>query len=161
MGTVATARRAGRTVRRAARDSVARFRSATEMREVLDHVLTEVDSDQRAGVLLRATGLRMRFRFPDLDTVLNLAASEDPHHHLRWSFQDPAGWQSRLDLTMDSEVANGYLQGRESLAVAIARGRVRCRGEARTALLYLPAARLLVDPYRRVIRAGYPHLSLD
>ena len=43
---------------------------------------------------------------------------------------------------MDSATANGYLQGRESLAVAIARGQVRCSGDLKTALVYLPALRL-------------------
>ena len=48
---------------------------------------------------------------------------------------------------MTAEVANRYLQGRESLAIAIARGQVGCRGVA-DALLYLPAARLICEPYR-------------
>jgi len=161
MDTAVTAGQGERTTRRTARGAVARFRSGRELRDVLDRALAEVDADDRAGSLLRATGLRMRFRFPDLDLVLNVAASDDPDHHLRWSFDDLVDWQPRLELTMGSEVANGYLQGKESLAVAIARGRVRCRGEARAALLYLPAARLIVEPYRRVVRAEYPHLALD
>ena len=51
---------------------------------------------------------------------------------------------------MSAEVANRYLQGRESLAIAIARGQVRCRGESRAALAYLPAARL----HLRAVPAG-------
>jgi hypothetical protein len=61
---------------------------------------------------------------------------------------------------MDSATANAYLQGKESLAVAIARGKVRCSGESRVALLYLPALRLVVEPYRRLVRERYPHLAL-
>ena len=61
---------------------------------------------------------------------------------------------------MDSEVANRYLQGKESLAIAIARRRVRCRGESKVALLYVPAMRLLCEPYRRVVAAEYPHLAI-
>ena len=59
---------------------------------------------------------------------------------------------------MPAAVANRYLQGRESLAIAIARGEVSCKGEPRTALLYLPAARLLGEPYRRVVEAEFPAL---
>ena len=59
---------------------------------------------------------------------------------------------------MSADIANRYLQGRESLAIAIARGQVRSRGEARAALRYLPAARLICEPYRRVIEADYPDL---
>ena len=81
--------------------------------------------------------------------VLNVAAGDDPDHPIRWSFDGRPRWSPRLELEMDSEVANAYLQGRESLAIAMARRRVRCRGEARVALLYLPAIRLICEPYRR------------
>ena len=57
---------------------------------------------------------------------------------------------------MDSDVANRYLQGRESLAIAIARGQVAVRGDSRIALLYLPALRLICEPYRRVVETEYP-----
>ena len=60
---------------------------------------------------------------------------------------------------MSAEVANRYLQGRESLAIAIARGQVRCRGGSRAALPYLPAARLICEPYRRVVEAEFPDLA--
>ena len=60
---------------------------------------------------------------------------------------------------MTSEVANRYLQGRESLAIAIARGKVRCEGDSRSALLYLPAVRLLCEPYRRIVANGFPALA--
>jgi hypothetical protein len=56
-------------------------------------------------------------------------------------------------------VANRFLQGRESLAIAIARGRARYRGESHGALLGLPATRLLCEPYREVVRSGFPELA--
>jgi hypothetical protein len=134
--------------------------AAGEFRDLLDEVLTDVDADAKAGSLLRAAGLRMRFRFPDLGMVLNVAPSEDPGHHLRWAFSDDVDWEPKLDLTMDSQVANAYLQGRESLAIGIARGRVRAEGDTRCALLYVPALRLVVDSYRRQIRLRHPHLVI-
>jgi hypothetical protein len=136
-------------------------RSGAEFRELLDRALTEVDSDDRAGTLLRATGLRLRFEFPDLDLALNVAATEGGEHHVRWAFADSAEWEPKLELRMDSGVANAYLQGRESLAIAIARRQVRCSGESRVALLYVPAIRLLSVPYRRIVEAEYPHLALE
>jgi len=133
---------------------------ADEFRDLLDEVLADVDADDKAGSLLRAAGLRMRFRFPDLGMVLNVAPSEDPDHHLRWAFSDAVDWEPRLDLTMDSQVANAYLQGQESLAIGIARGRVRAEGDTRCALLYVPALRLVVDSYRRQIRLRHPRLVI-
>ena len=132
--------------------------SATEFRELLDAALTELDADEKAGPLLRAAGLRMRFDFSDLGMVLNVAASEEPSHHLRWEFSDAVDWEPKLNLRMDSRIANAYLQGKESLAIAIARGRVRFNGDTRCALLYVPALRLVVGPYRRLVRQEYPHL---
>ena len=44
--------------------------------------------------------------------------------------------------------------------MAIARGQVQCAGDARSALLYLPAAKLITDPYRRLVAAEYSHLAL-
>ena len=61
---------------------------------------------------------------------------------------------------MTSEVANRYLQGRESLAIAIARGRVRVSGEAGAALRCLPATRLIAERYRSVVESDYPSLAV-
>ncbi len=61
---------------------------------------------------------------------------------------------------MDSATANAYLQGRESLAVAIARGQARCSVEPEVALEYLPALRMMMEPYARWVRRLYPHLAL-
>jgi hypothetical protein len=132
--------------------------SATEFRELLDEALSELDADEKSGPLLRAAGLRMRLEFPDLELVLNVAASEEPAHHLRWDFSDAVDWEPKLNMSMDSRIANAYLQGKESLAIAIARGRVRFSGDTRCALLYVPALRLVVAQYRRLVRREYPHL---
>jgi len=134
--------------------------SAEELRELLDHTLTELDRDDRLGPLIRATGMRLRLECPDVGLVLNVAASDSPDRHLRWAFTDDVDWEPRLELQMASDVANAYLQGKESLAVAIARGKVRCKGESKVALLYLPATRLIVEPYRRTVRELHPELVL-
>lgn len=137
------------------------FGSAKEMHEILDRVLTLVDGDQRAGPLLRATGMRLRLEVPDLKLAANIAASEDPEHCIAWSFAARPPWEPRLELRMGSAVANAYLQGAASVPVAIARGQIQCAGDARAALLYLPAAKLITDPYRELITAEYPHLVID
>jgi hypothetical protein len=129
-------------------------------RELLDRTLSEIDADERAGPLLRATGLRVRFRFPDLELALSVAPSEQGGHHLRWTFSEDAEWEPRVELSMSSQVANGYLQGRESLAIAIARGRVSYRGDTRCALHYLPAMRVVVDAYSRLVREVHPELVI-
>ncbi len=127
-----------------------------DFRAALERALAEADRDERIGPRLRATRMRLRFEFPDCGMVLNVAAESDSE--LRWAFSDEADWRPQLELRMDSAVANRYLQGRESLAIAIARGRARCLGSSRVALLCLPAARLICEPYRRVIEQSFPEL---
>jgi hypothetical protein len=131
---------------------------AATFKDLLGRTLSEIDADQRAGAMLEATGLRMRLRFPDLGLSLSVAPSEERGHHLRWTFSERAGWKPKLELTMSSQVANSYLQGGESLAIAIARGRVRLSGDTRCALRYVPAMRVVVEAYRRLVRAEHPEL---
>ena len=120
-----------------------------------------VEDDDTAGTLVRATSMRLRLEITDRSLVLNLAPSEEPERKLRWAFDADIDWEPKLRIWMDSATANRYLQGRESLAIAIARGRVRCEGDARAALLYVPAMRFLIEPYRRLVKERYPDLALD
>src|SRR4029450_10322824 len=109
----------------------ARFASADQMREIVDRVLARINDDDTAGPLLRATGMRLRLNCPDLGLAVNIAASRDPDPPIEWTFDERPGWEPRLELTMNSAVANAYLQGRASVPVAIARGEIRCSGDAR------------------------------
>jgi hypothetical protein len=145
------------TVRTAAAPVGAGAVRPDEFRAALEQTLRAVAADDRLSPLINAAQLQLRFSFPDSGLVLNLAAGESGEG-LRWSFGDDVEWRPKLELEMDSDVANRYLQGSESLAIAIARGQARFRGESRVALLYLPAARLLCEPYRRVVAAEFPDL---
>jgi len=133
---------------------------ADDFRGALEAALAAADADERIGPTLRATGLRVRMRFPDAGLVLDLGVAEAGEGHLRWSFAGDPGWEPKLELEMDAMLGNRYLQGAESLAIAIARRKARLRGESRVALRYVPAARLLVEPYRRVVRERYPQLAV-
>ena len=153
MGTAAVALRG--------REETTAFRSPAELREVLDALLAELDTDERLGPLLRSARLRLRLEFTDAGLALNLASSANDEHNVEWSFAARPPWRPNLTLAMDSAVANRWLQGAESIAVAIARGRARCGGDGRAALAFLPLARLLREPYERLIGASYRHLELS
>jgi hypothetical protein len=133
--------------------------TAEEFREVLDRALAELDADERLGPLLRAAGLAVRIELTDLNLVVRITTSEAEGHHLRWRFED-GGEPAKLELRMDSATANAYLQGKESLAIGLARRKVRCSGSSRVALFHLPALGLIVEPYRRLVRERFPHLAL-
>jgi hypothetical protein len=136
------------------------FASAGELREVLTRLLSEVDRSSELGGRLRSERLSYRYVFTDLGLTLDVASSDDDAHNVRWSFDEQPGWEPQLTLEMNSEIANRYLQGRENIAIALARGRIRCSGGARAALTLLPTSADLSAVYRDVLERHYPHLLL-
>ena len=139
------------------------YRSAEELREVLDALLKEIDGDPDLGPRLRSANLPHRAVYPDLGVVLNLAAAPDLGGHcLRWNFSEDVDWTPALTLEMDSRIANRYLQGRVNFAIAVARGEIRVScTEAAAAMAYLPASLGLISRYRAIVEADYPHLLID
>lgn len=133
---------------------------AAELRGALERVLGELDADDRVGPLLRAAELRVRITLTDLAQSVLLCPPELPEHNLRWSFEGsrPVGSLEALELEMTSALANRWLQGSESLPVAIAQGRAQVRGRPASVLAFLPALRLVAEPYRRLVEAEFPAL---
>jgi hypothetical protein len=137
------------------------FRSAQELREILDVVLSDIDADPEDGPRLRGCACPLQFEFTDLKLVLNLLPAERGKHWVRWNFKR-SGANPKLRLSMDSEFANRLMQGRENPAIAIARGRLRTRVEDAGAVLrFFPAVKPLFSRYREVVSDRYPHLALD
>jgi hypothetical protein len=145
----------------AVKEAEATFSSAGELREVLEKLLRRIDGDPEIGAKLRSTHVPHRYEAPDLGVVLNVADSEEGAHFLRWSFSDDIPWEPKVRLTMASGVLNRFLQGTENFPIAVARRRMRCAGEAKAALAFLPVARALAQPYRELLASEYPHLLLD
>jgi hypothetical protein len=63
-------------------------------------------------------------------------------------------------MTMSSEVANRYFQGKENVAIAIARRRIKAGGDVKAALQIIPITKPLFSRYREMISADYPHLAV-
>jgi len=61
-------------------------------------------------------------------------------------------------MTMDSDVANRYFQGRENVAMAIARRRIKSSGDVKKALALVPITKPVFAKYRAMLEADYPHL---
>ena len=137
------------------------FSSKEELREVLDRLLTDIDGDPVVGPKLGSTRVPHRFVFTDLDFAVDISPSERGDHALRWDFSDHAESKPVLTMEMESGVANRYLQGKENLAIALARGRIRISYvEARAALSLLPTNLELIARYSEIIERDYPHLAL-
>jgi SCP-2 sterol transfer family protein len=135
------------------------FNSAKEFREVMDQVFTMMSTDPEIGPKLRDAETPQRFEFPDVDLVVNVTYAEDGgEQNLRWEWTDDVPWEPEVKMTMDSEVANRYFQGKENVAMAIARRRIKTSGNVKKALALIPITKPIYERYRALLEEKYPHL---
>src|SRR5215467_5527472 len=115
------------------------FESVREFKTVLDRAFELMDSDPDMGPKLRDADVPQRFEFPDLDLVMNVrAARADEDHNIVWSWIDDLDFEPKVTMTMSSETANRYFQGKENIALAIARRRIKSKGDVRASLKLIP-----------------------
>ena len=135
------------------------FESSQEFRDVIDKVFTMMSTDPDMGPKLRDAETPQRFEFPDLDLVVNITHNEDgTDDNLRWEWTDDVDWEPEVQMTMDSEVANRYFQGKENIAMAIARRRIKTSGNVKKALALIPITKPVYARYRSMLETEYPHL---
>ncbi|HWD84800.1 MAG TPA: hypothetical protein VG321_03540 [Solirubrobacteraceae bacterium] len=138
----------------------ATFSSAQEFREVMDRTLEMMSSDPAVGPQLRDADMPQRFEFPDLEMVVNIRSGVDSEPNLAWEWTDEVAWEAKVRLTMSSEIANRYFQGKENMAIAIARRRIKADGDVTAALTIIPLTKPVFARYREMIVADYPHLEV-
>lgn len=137
------------------------FRSAAELREVMDRIFTMMSEDPEMGPRLRDADVPQRFEFEDLDQVVNIRAARGGEaQNLHWQWTDEVDWQPKVRMKMSSEVANRYFQGRENVPLAIAMRRIKAGGDIRAALALLPITTPVFARYRALVAAEYPHLEV-
>jgi hypothetical protein len=136
------------------------FESDTQFREVMDRTFALMSEDPDMGEQLRAADVPQRFEFPDADLVVNIrAAREGEAGNLHWEWSDDVDWEPRVRMTMATETANRYFQGKENVAMAIARRRIKTGGDVRAALEILPITKPVFERYLAMVRSEYPHLE--
>jgi hypothetical protein len=127
----------------------------------MDRVFTLMSEDPSMGPKLRDADVPQRFEFDDLDLVVNIRAGHpDEGANLHWEWTDDVDWSPKVRMKMSSEVANRYFQGRENVAVAIARRRIKTGGDIKAALALIPITKPVFDQYRAMVAAEYPHLEV-
>jgi hypothetical protein len=139
---------------------MAGFTSAEEFREVMDRTFALMSDDPEMGPSLRDADTPQRFEFTDLDLVVNVRAGGPGEPNLAWEWSDDVDWEARVKMSMSSETANRYFQGKENIAVAIARRRIKAGGDVKAALAIIPITKPLYARYREMVAADYPHLEL-
>ena len=137
----------------------ATFQSAQELREVMDRVFTMMSEDREMGPRLRDAEVPKRFEFDDFDLVVNVRTGRPGEpENLRWEWSDDVDWEPRVLMSMSSETANRYFQGKENVVTALARRRIRSRGDVKAALALMPIVKPIHARYRELVAAEYPHL---
>jgi hypothetical protein len=136
------------------------FTSPKEFREVIDRTFSIMSEDPDMGPKLRDADTPQRFEFTDLDLVVNIRAGAPGGPNLVWEWSDDIDWEPRVKMAMSSETANKYFQGKENVAIAIARRRIKAGGDVKAALAIMPITKPLFARYREMVAADYPHLEL-
>ena len=139
----------------------AEFESAREVREVIDEVFRMMDADTDMGPKLRDADCPQRFEFSDVDLVVNIrAATPEEAGNLHWEWSDDVDWKPKVQMTMSSEVANRYFQGKENVAMAVARRRIKTSGDMKAALALIPITKPVYAQYRDYVEREKPHLKV-
>jgi hypothetical protein len=137
------------------------FESPEEFVEVMDQIFSMMDEDPEMGPALRDADVPQRFEFSDMDMVVNIrAATDDEEGNLYWEWTDDVDWEPRVRMTMSSETANKYFQGKENVAMAIARRRIKTGGDVKAALALIPITKPIFERFRDLAAAEYPHLRV-
>ena len=137
----------------------ASFQSPDELKEVLDKTFAIMSEDPEMGPKLKDADTPQRFEFDDVDLVVNIrAAREGEEGNLSWKWTDEVDWEPRVRMTMSSETANRYFQGKENIAMAIARRKIKAGGDVKAALALIPITKPVYGRYRALVEAEYPHL---
>ncbi len=138
----------------------AAFESVDEFREVIDKTFGMMSNDPEMGPRLREADTPQRFEFPDVNLVVNVRAGQMGEPNLVWVWSDKVDWEPTVRMVMTSEIANRYFQGKENVAIAIARRRIKAAGDLKAALAILPLTKPVFARYQAMIAAEYPHLRV-
>ena len=137
------------------------FRSSDEFREVMDKIFALMNEDPEMGPKLKDADTPQRFEFDDVELVVNIRATRvGEEGNLTWVWTDQIEWEPRVRMTMSSDTANRYFQGKENVAMAIARRRIKAGGDVKAALALIPITKPIYDKYRALVEANYPHLAV-
>jgi hypothetical protein len=135
------------------------FDSSKEFKAVMDRVFGMMDDDPAMGPKLRDADVPMRYDFEDVDLVVNIRATRPGEEgNLHWEWTDEVDWEPRVKMAMSSETANKYFQGKENVAMAIARRRIKSGGDVKAALALMPITKPVFARYRAMLEEEYPHL---
>ncbi len=127
---------------------------------MIDRAFSLMRDDSEIGSKLRDADVPQRYEFTDLGLVLNVRPGAAGEPALMWVWTDDIAWEPRVRMAMSSETANRYFQGKENVAIAIARRRISAGGDVKAALVIIPLLKPAFELYRKMVTRDYPHLEV-
>ena len=128
---------------------------------MMDQIFTLMSEDPEMGPEAarrrRPAALRVRRLRPGREHPRARGGEEG---NLHWEWTDDVDWKPKVKMKMSSETANKYFQGKENVAMAIARRRIKTGGDVKAALALIPITKPIYARYRDVVEE-YPHLESD
>lgn len=125
------------------------FGSADEVHRFLGGIFEQALADESIGPQLTATGMSLRMDYSDPDTTVRV---DFPSKEILTG--PDAAIDSDAVLTMAADTANQYWQGKLSLPLAMARGKIKLGGSAAQLLKLAPIAKSLHPRYVDMLEAG-------
>ena len=141
---------------------MATFASKEEFVEIFEKLWELIEAHPKVGPDLKKAQAPHRFTFTDLDLEFNVTYSEEEGRNLRWCWgREGCDWEPLVSLTMNSETANKYFQGKENVMMAVTFGRIKLAGPMSTILKLAPVTRPIEPEYREMLaREGRDDLVL-
>jgi len=117
------------------------FSSSAEVVKYIGGIFEAAFEDEDLGPRLRETGVVLKFALSDPDTVLVVDTVNAR------VLEGDESVTVNATMSMASDVANAYWQGKENLPLAMARGKIKVDGDVATLLRLAPLTRKLHPAY--------------
>lgn len=124
------------------------FTSVEEVNKYIGGIFEKAFTDDSIGPKLAATGMSLRMNFTDPESVVTVELGER-----RVLTGDDAKIDADAVLSMSSDTANRYWQGKVSLPLAMAKGKLKVGGAAAQLLKLAPIAKDLYPVYVAMLKA--------
>ncbi len=139
---------------------MSRFKSKKELRLVIDQVIAIVGDDTEIGPKLRELGTPIEITFSDFDITVNVRAGEKGESNLVWVWSKRVKWEPTTRITVSSDTANQFMQGKLQVAKALALRKVKVKGSLTAGLKIVAICNPLFAHYRERVENDYPHLMV-
>jgi len=128
------------------------FRDAEHLYEVFDHILKDLLSDPELGPKLAKSKMIIQWVYHDPDAIVTFNFKGEPREGYfgDWAFGETE-WKPDVTTYQSASFGLAFLQGMENPMTAVARGKVKAKGNLAALLKMLPVARPMARRVRRCL----------